>query len=271
MKKEEVKGLIEKSASEVMKFFMEFGDLDFKEEIFEDAFVHELRLRNVFYDRQYQFDVIYKGYKVGQKKPDCIIYPEGRHGKKCLVEMKAVKNVTKAHRMQTQVYLLSLDLEYGFLLNFNKSTKEPEIEEIEKPLRELKQEIVFLGDRKIKDLKEVLFQSGKEVVDYLGYEFLYYGTDIYVNAVGVELRLRGWNYYTITHPLLYKGHAIMDYPYDYVFDDGSVGKIFVYEKDDDIEKHKDEFKKFNHLFGVKKGFILAIPGDEGLEVKVEAI
>lgn len=262
------KKLVKEKADEVMVFFKKLGG-KFKEEVYEEAFVHELRLSGIPYLRQRNTEIIYKGYTVGTKKPDCIINPGGKvEGGEYLVEMKTVKNITKGHRMQAMVYMLSLDIENGCVLNFNPYTMEAEIEPLTKPQRILRKDIVQPGEKAKGKLSDILKECGEEVYSYLGNEFLYAGTDIYVNAVAVELRLRGINFHSSTYPLLYKGHRITDYSYNYVFEDGSVAVIFDYEKEEDINDYIEELNIYNQINNIKKGYLLALPKKEGLDVKV---
>lgn len=53
---------------------------------------------------------------------------------------------------------------------------------------------------KTKNLEEVLLIAANEVLDNLGTEFSYYPSDIYVNAVGVELRDMGHLFHKVTYP-----------------------------------------------------------------------
>ena len=54
------------AAKEVLKVLGE----GFDEGVYEEALAHELRLRQIPYDRQRNFEVIYKGYSVGEGRID---------------------------------------------------------------------------------------------------------------------------------------------------------------------------------------------------------
>ena len=270
----EWKEKIEEAAKEVMKEIKRMGIpyKDCKEEMFEEALVHEFRLRKIPYERQRNIEIKYKGFTVGMRRPDCIINP----GKKdeFLVEIKAVSKIEKKYRMQCEVYLVSLNIEKGYVLNFNTSKEAIEIEEIKKPDRKWKEEISLPKKKSREVTKKVLREAGKEVMDYLGPEFQYYdkeGKEIYVNAVGVELRIKGINFYSATYPILYKGQEITDYSYDYKFEDGSTASIFVYNSQKDIKEKLEKLKIYNKLFGIKKGYILALPSKEEMEVEVREV
>lgn len=140
--------------------------------------------------------------------------------------------------------------------------------------RKWKHEIAISGEKVKNIYKEFLYEPGKEVKDYFGTEFQYYnkeGKEIYVNAVGVELRLKGMNFYSITYPILYKGQKIAQPSYDYIFENGSTASIFGYNSLEDIDKEVEKLKIYNKLFDTKKGCILALPGKEEMNVKVRKI
>lgn len=124
-----------------------------------------------------------------------------------------------------------------------------------------------------KDISRTLESAGKEVLDYLGTEFFYHekGKDIYAKAVGVELTLNGLGFHSASHPIRYKGHRIKEYDYDYIFPGGEAAKVFIYKKDEEIDSQIDELEAFNKRFGIKKGFVLAIPEKEEMVVVVKEV
>jgi len=265
----EWKEKIEELAKEVMK---ELGPW-YKEEVYEEAFMHELRLNRIPYERQRNLEIIYKGYSIGMRRPDCIINP-GKREEEYLCEMKKVAEIKKDHVRQAEVYLLSLNIPKGCLLNFNPSTGLPEIKEVKRPQRTWKDEIVLPKKEKIKKpLDKILLEVGKEVFNYLGMEFMYYKepAEIYINAVGVELRLRRITFYSVVYPVVYKEQEVATYKYDYIFDDGSTASIFLYKKPEEIDEEAEKLKIYNKLFGIKKGYILALPSKEEMEVEVREV
>lgn len=262
--------LIQDAASEVMK---SLGP-DYTEDVYEEALMHEFRLRDIPYERQRNTEIIYKGYTVGDRRPDCILFPSwsGSKNKEFLLEMKAVAKMQDKYLKQAKVYLSSLNLDDGAVLNFNRKTAEPEIELVDKPNRTYKKEIKKPSKTKSKaKLKDLLLKSGKEVIKNLGTEFFYYDSSIYTNSVGVELRLKGINYHSATHPLLYKGHCVCDRDYDYIFPSGEAAVIFSYKKPDEIEEEAEELKTYNKLFKIKKGYVLALPETEDDKVVVKEV
>jgi GxxExxY protein len=264
----EWKEKIEELANEVMKNLGPF----YTEKVYEEAFMHELRLNKIPYERQRNIEIIYKGYSIGTKKADCIINP-GKRENEYLVEIKVDKNIGKQHKMQGEVYLLSLNIENGCILNFNTSNEKIELEEIKKPERKWGYEIALPGKKSKKGIKEILLESGKEVMDYLGTEFQYYKEpeEIYIKAVGVELRLKGINFHSVTYPVLYKGQKVDEYSYNYIFEDGSAALIFIYKDIKDIDEEAEILKMYNKIFGIKKGYILALPSNEKMDVEVREL
>jgi GxxExxY protein len=264
----EWKEKIEELANEVMKHLGPF----YTEKVYEEAFMHELRLNKIPYERQRNIEIIYKGYSIGTKKADCIINP-GKRENEYLVEIKVDKNIGKQHKMQGEVYLLSLNIENGCILNFNTSKQKIELEEVKKPDRKWG----VLPKKKSKTLdKELLLKAGKEVMNYLGIEFQYeknqeQKVEIYRNGVEVELHLMGINFYSTTYPIFYKDQKVADYSYDYIFEDGSAALIFIYKDIKDIDEEAEILKMYNKIFGIKKGYILALPSNEKDDVVVREV
>jgi GxxExxY protein len=264
---------IEEAAKEVMEEMRRTGlpYEEFQEKDFEEALMHEFRLNKIPYERQRNIEIIYKGYSIGISRPDCIINPGE---KEFLCEIKRLKNVQKNHIKQAEVYLISLNISEGCILNFNYSEGLPEIIEVKKPDREWKSEIQLPKKESEIINKEILLEAGKEVMNYLGTEFQYQDKEankLYANAINVELRLRGINFYKATYPIIYKGHEISTHSYDYVFEDGSTAIIFIYKSIDEIDEKVNTLNAYNKLFGIKKGYIIALPSTEKMEVEVREI
>ncbi|MEN3013439.1 MAG: GxxExxY protein [Endomicrobiia bacterium] len=263
---------IKRLGNEVMK---ELGPY-YRETTYEEAFAHELRLCNIPYERQRNIEIIYKGFSVGFRRPDCILYPLWSGSKEeFLVEMKSVSKIEKHHLRQAEIYLASMNIKSGVVLNFNQKLKTAEVEEVQRPDREVKKETSRTETKRDKvSTEELLKYATKEVLDYLGLEFLYSGKDamdIYINSIGVELRLNGLDFYSVSYPVLYKSQKVADYTYDFVFNTGEVAKIFVYKKQEEINQQLDEFKHYNSLFGIKSAYIVAIPYESNLDIVVKSM
>jgi GxxExxY protein len=116
------------AAKEVLK---ELGE-GYDEGVYEEALAHELRLRQIAYERQRNFEILYKGYRVGEGRIDFIINPlwAGKDGKELVLELKAVKTVGEPHKRQAQVYMLSLNIDEGAVMSF---ASDVQVVEVTKP------------------------------------------------------------------------------------------------------------------------------------------
>lgn len=100
---------IVKAAKEVHSIV---GD-GFLEQVYEEALYHELALRGIASERQYNIDVIYKGIILDKKYiPD--LFVEG----KVLVEIKSIKDLAMIDESQLLNYLKVANLPVGLLINF---------------------------------------------------------------------------------------------------------------------------------------------------------
>lgn len=62
---------VKSAAEEVLKVL----GAGYKEAPYEEALAHELRIRKIPYERQRNFEILYKGYRVGSGRADLIINP----------------------------------------------------------------------------------------------------------------------------------------------------------------------------------------------------
>ncbi|MCS7151710.1 MAG: GxxExxY protein [Endomicrobia bacterium] len=266
------KDIVKQVADEVMSYLGGY----YNEAVYEEAFVHELRLRGIPYERQRNVEIIYKGFSVGICRPDCILYPLWSGSKEeFLVEMKSLAKIDKPQIRQAEIYLASMNIANGVVLNFNKKTNTAEVVEVLKPTRQVKREIhpqQLTTNKKITE--KILEGIVKEVLDYLGSEFFYYskeGVEIYIRCVAVELRLNNLEFHSLTYPVLYKSQQVAEYTYDFVFSTGEVAKIFAYKKQEEFQQQLDEFKFYNKLFNIKSGYIVAIPFESELNPIIREI
>lgn len=228
------------------------------ESFYEEAFSHELRLSQIPFERQKNMEIIYKGYSVGTATADIVINND------LLVELKAVKNISKNHIKQASVYLSSLGLKRGIVLNFSD---EIQIKE------------VFPVDRKnsekpmIQDSENPVFSSAKEVYDYFGTEFLYESRalGIYTNALKVELRERGKDYIATKTPLIYKGHEIGEINFEIVLDNKVAVKVESYKNEGAIPERIKNFERELKFAKIEKGICIFFPETENNELKIEEI
>lgn len=83
------------------------------ESIYEEALCTELSLRNIFFERQKEIEVIYKGRCIKGQRVDLLVE------KMLVVELKAVANVPEVATAQTLSYLKATDLKKALLINFS--------------------------------------------------------------------------------------------------------------------------------------------------------
>ena len=85
----------------------------FMEQVYEEALFHELALRGIPSERQYNIDVVYKGIVLDKKYiPDLYV------DETVLVELKSVKDLTTIDDSQLMNYLKITNLRVGLLMNF---------------------------------------------------------------------------------------------------------------------------------------------------------
>jgi len=84
----------------------------FLESVYQEALKYELDQADIEYQADYPLKVTYKGHLVGEYKADLIV--EAR----LVLELKAVRELAKAHEVQLVNYLAAAKIENGLLLNF---------------------------------------------------------------------------------------------------------------------------------------------------------
>ncbi|NBB79487.1 MAG: GxxExxY protein [Verrucomicrobia bacterium] len=84
------------------------------EKPYENSMVVEFNLRDIAYEQQEEFDVIYKDVKVGKYIPDLIAFA------KVVVDTKVIDQITNIERAQMINYLKITGLETGLILNFKR-------------------------------------------------------------------------------------------------------------------------------------------------------
>jgi len=87
----------------------------FLEQVYEEALYHELALRGIPSERQFNLDVIYKEIVLDKKyTPDLIV------DNRIIVEIKTIKDLTTIEETQLTNYLQIANMQGGILLNFGK-------------------------------------------------------------------------------------------------------------------------------------------------------
>ncbi|MEO0112126.1 MAG: GxxExxY protein, partial [candidate division WOR-3 bacterium] len=158
---------VKEAAEEVLKVLGE----GYEEKVYEEALAHELRIRKIPYERQRNFEIIYKGYKVGEGRADLILNPLwcNKSGEEIVLELKKVKKISDAHRRQAQVYMISLNINKGAILSFGD---EIILEEVERPKRNINSSVTQ-AKKSNEPISSLLKRAANEVFEYFGVEFLY--------------------------------------------------------------------------------------------------
>lgn len=90
----------------------------FLESVYEEALAYECTLRNIPHERQANLQVPYKEIIAGHFRSDFLVE------RKVVVELKAIKGLTKDDEAQLFNYLKGTRYRIGLLLNFGKPSLE---------------------------------------------------------------------------------------------------------------------------------------------------
>jgi GxxExxY protein len=105
--------LVYKVVGAAMEVHSELGP-GFPEEVYQKSLEHELRLRDIPFERQKRIVVRYKDIVVAEYFLDLVI------DDKIDVELKAVDRLHPVHQSQVLTYLKASRLELGLLINFGE-------------------------------------------------------------------------------------------------------------------------------------------------------
>jgi GxxExxY protein len=84
------------------------------ESAYEECLCRELEQRGIYFERQVDLPLDYKGYRIGSGyRLDLVV------DQRVVVELKAVRQLEKIHEAQLLTYLKLAELKLGLLLNFN--------------------------------------------------------------------------------------------------------------------------------------------------------
>jgi GxxExxY protein len=90
----------------------------FLEAVYQECLEKEFTLQDIPFESQIELKIDYKGQILKQTyKPDFICFD------KIIVEIKAVKELTKEHQAQVINYLKATDMRLGLLVNFGSYPK----------------------------------------------------------------------------------------------------------------------------------------------------
>lgn len=84
----------------------------FQEVIYQRAMEIEMADTGLYFSREYEMPVFYKGLQIGTRRVDFLI------DESVSVELKALTEIGDVHLAQALNYLEAYDLEIGLLLNF---------------------------------------------------------------------------------------------------------------------------------------------------------
>lgn len=87
----------------------------FLEIVYKDAFEYEMRQRDIFYEREKMYDVLYKGIVLPHKfYADFVVFDQ------VILEIKAKDGITAEDMAQTLNYLKCSACKVGLILNFGR-------------------------------------------------------------------------------------------------------------------------------------------------------
>ncbi len=87
----------------------------FLEIVYKDAFEYELRQREIFYEREKMYDVVYKGIILPHKfYADFVVFDQ------IILEIKAKDGIAAEDMAQTLNYLKCSGCKVGLILNFGR-------------------------------------------------------------------------------------------------------------------------------------------------------
>ena len=90
----------------------------FHEKPYENALVVEFRLREIPFDQQKTFNILYKTEKVGDYVPDLIVFDA------IVVDTKVIEAITDREVGRMMNYLKIANLRLGYILNFKHAKLE---------------------------------------------------------------------------------------------------------------------------------------------------
>lgn len=112
MTEDEISRVVVESAIEVHR---ELGGPGLLESVYEEALVHELRLRGLEVRRQLGVPIVYKGARLASDLRLDVVVEE-----KVIVEVKATREDHPVFLAQALTYLRLLDLRLGLVINFGR-------------------------------------------------------------------------------------------------------------------------------------------------------
>ena len=100
-----------------MRTHSELGN-GFQELIYQRALEIEMKDAGLFFEREKEMPIFYKGQEIGRRRVDFFVE------EKIMVELKALTELENIHLAQAINYLEAYDMEIGLLINFGARSLE---------------------------------------------------------------------------------------------------------------------------------------------------
>jgi GxxExxY protein len=136
----EIKSLIEKVKECAKEVYKELGS-GWPESIYQNAMEIALREKGINYESQRILPISFKGYTIGESKPDLVVWLKSKNKRIAIViDLKWEPYVKEDHATQVKKYIKELKkqiksdeevFDTGFIINFVKPTSKKVDEEIE--------------------------------------------------------------------------------------------------------------------------------------------
>jgi len=216
----------------------------FLEKVYENALLIELKKRDLFIENQIPINVYYDDHIVGNYIGDILV------DNKILIELKAIKKISKNENIQLLNYLCATKYEVGLILNFGSK---PEISRVV-----YDNQLKYYNNPEKNNFQFLIDDKSSEIINsfYNVYSILGYGFQnrVYKNAIQIELLKKGIQFhkdYNIS--IIYESKEIGEYQAPFFIDNMIVSILG--NKTIDFA---DEQRMLNHLnaTGIKSGIIL---------------
>lgn len=84
------------------------------ESVYQNALIHELKLRRIQAEKEVAIPVYYKQHVVGDFRADILV------DERIIIELKVCKEISPIHEAQLVNYLTATGLDIGFLINYGE-------------------------------------------------------------------------------------------------------------------------------------------------------
>jgi GxxExxY protein len=132
MMKKKIENLIKKIKKCAQEVYKELGS-GWSEEIYQKALEVILREKRIKFEAQRVLPISFKGYIIGEGRPDLIVWFEKEKKKVAIViDLKATQNIQEDHKVQVERYIQELKTQLkenedvypiGFIFDFTKPSQ----------------------------------------------------------------------------------------------------------------------------------------------------